>query len=332
LNPNAFSAALILALVLIPGGMSTHAQNPSPMLQGKSLFGDSLYANTPNPVNAAPTAALLRAVAEAKTAYETDPSIDNTTWYGRVLAYQGLMREAIAVYSAGLAQHPDSAKLLRHRAHRYFNLREFDKSIADGLRAATLYEGQPLERERLGPDYFPSTPDVVQFYLYYHLGQACFAKHDYSNAAMWFGKSREIGIGVGEAASITAGTYWQYLSLARGQRYGEAADLLDGFRLTLMDLKDNIESNYYFDAIQLFKDLRDPETYYSNQDSGKAFSTSDAISAGSAYSLANYYLLRGERTKAKAYLRIAIGVETWSFFARVQAEADWVQLFGNERP
>jgi len=332
LNPNTSFAAVLITLALAVGCVSSHAQHHPPVLQGKSLLGDRLYANSPNPVNAAPTDALLRAVSDAKTAYEIDPSIDNTTWYGRVLAYQGLLREAIAVYSAGLAQHPDSAKLLRHRAHRYFNLREFDTSIEDGLRAAALYEHQPLERERLGPDYFPSTPDVVQFYLYYHLGQAYFAKHDYPSAATWFGKSRQIGVGVGDAASVTAATYWQYLSLARGQCYEQAAELLDGFRLTLMDLKDNIESNYYFDAIQLFKDLRDPASYYSSQDSGKAFSTSDAISAGSAYSLANYHLLRGERAKARDWLRIAIGVETWSFFARIQAEADWIHLFGNERP
>jgi len=331
-NPATILGALIIAMALVTGSPPSRAQNTRQVPQGTSLFGESLQAEITNPVNVAPNDVLLRAIADAKAAYETEPDIDNTTWYGRVLAYQGLMREAIDIYSAGLARYPDSAKLLRHRAHRHFTLREFDQSIDDGLRAAVLYGSQPLERERLGPDYFPGTPDVVQFYLYYHLGQAYFAKHDYQNAAMWFGKSRQVGTGVGEASSITAGTYWEYLSLARGQRYDEARELLDGFRLTLVDLKDNIEANYYFDGIQLFKDLRDPATYYSNQGSGKAFSTSDAISAGTAYSLANYWLVRGERVKARECLRIAINVKTWSFFARIQAEADWLLLFGNERP
>ena len=34
----------------------------------------------------------------------------------RVLSYQGLMREAIQVYTAGLKKYPESAKLLRQRA------------------------------------------------------------------------------------------------------------------------------------------------------------------------------------------------------------------------
>jgi tetratricopeptide (TPR) repeat protein len=324
--------ALLAALVLPFGPAPAHAQEQARVLQGKDLFGRPMYTVGSNPVNVAATDTLLRAVAEAKAAYEADPSIDNATWYGRLLGYQGLAREAIEVYTAGLKRHPGSAKLLRHRAHRYFNLREFDRSIADGLRSVELYRGKPLERERLGPDYFPSTPDVVQFYLYYHLGHAYFAKKDFEQAATWFGKAREVGDATHDAASTTAGVYWQYLSLARGLRNDEARALLDDYDLTLVDLRDNIEANYYFDGIQLFRDLRDPETYHQAEDSGKAFSTADAMSSGTAYSLANYWLLRGERAKAREFLRIATQVETWSFFARVQAEADWVALFGPQAP
>ncbi|MEP6906663.1 MAG: hypothetical protein ABI858_01590 [Pseudoxanthomonas sp.] len=308
------------------------ADEPIKVLQGKSLFGEPMYTVGSNPVNVAPTEKLLRASAEAKAAYENNPTIDTATWYGRVLSYQGLMREAIVVYTAGLKRYPNSAKLLRHRAHRYFNLREFDKSIEDGLRSAALFEGRPLEREKLGPDYFPSSADVVQFYLYYHLGHAYFAEHKYDDAAKWFDKARQVAEGTGDPSSVTAGTYWQYLSLARGQRYDDAKALLDGHQLDLIDLKDNIESNNYFDGIQLFKNLRDPATFYSTQDSGKAFSTSDGISSSTAYSLANYYILRGDTYKAKDYLRKSMDIETWSFFARVQAESDWLHLYGQEKP
>ena len=112
----------------------------------------------------------------------------------------------------------------------------------------------------------------------------------------------------------------------------DARALLEDFRLTLYDLRENIEANYYFDGIQLFKGLRDPATYHSAEDSGKAFSTADGMSAGTAYSLANYWLIRGELAKAREPLRIAAGVQTWSYFARVQAEADWLALFEGETP
>lgn len=301
-------------------------------LQGKTLFGEPMYTVGTNPVNVAPDDVLLRAVAEAKAAYETELSVDSATWYGRLLGYQGLMRESVGVYTTALAKFPDSAKLLRHRAHREFSLRQFDASIVDGLKAAALYEGKPLEREKLGPAYFPSTPDVVQFYAYYHLGLAYFAKHDFTQATEWFDKARQVAAGVDDAASVTAATYWQYLSLARGHRHDAARELLRNDTTTLLDLADNVEANYYFDGIQLFKNLRDPATYYDDKDSGKAFSTADAMSAGTGYSLANYYLLRGETAKAREYLEKPLQVATWSYFSRIQAEADWIALFGTQRP
>lgn len=299
--------------------------------QGNDLFGRPMYTRGPNPVNVGDTNNLLRAVAAARADYQREMTIDSATWYGRLLAYQGLHREAIDVYTTALRRFPNSPKLLRHRAHRYFNTRQFDKSIEDGLRSAKLYEGQPLEREKLGPDYFPSTPDIVQFYTYYHLGHAYFAKHDYDNAAKWFGKSAEIG-SLGGAPDETASRYWQYLSLARGQRIDDANKVLADYRYTLRDMATNREGNNYFDGIQLFKELRDPNDFYTDRDSGKAFSTADGMKASSSYSIANYHLIRGEREKAKEYLRRAMDIETWSFFARIQAEADWVQLYGSEKP
>lgn len=326
-----FAPLAAVAVLAIPGLAWAQAGEPQ-VYQGKDLFGRPMYTKGPNPVNVASTDNLLRAVAEAKAAYERDLTIDSATWYGRLLGYQGLARESIEVYSTGLKKYPNSAKLLRHRAHRYFNLREFDKSIADGLRSEQLYKDKPLEREKLGPAYFTSTPDVVQFYLYYHLGQAYFAKHDYGNAAKYFGKSREVAKATGGPADVTAGAYWQYLSLARGGFTDQAEAFLKDYDYDLRDLATNLEANNYFDGLMLFKYLRDPADFYSERDSGKAFSTSDGIKASSSYSLANYYIIRGENEKAKDHLRRAMQIDTWSFFARVQAEADWLLLYGDERP
>lgn len=322
--------ATLFAFALSLAAAGAGAQEPS--FQGNDLFGRPMYTHGSNPVNVGGTDQLQRAREEARRAWEADPSIDNATWYGRVLAYQGLHREAIEVFTAGLKRHPQSGKLLRHRAHRYVNLREFDKSIADGLRAAELYRGKPLERERLGPDYFPSTPDVVQFYLYYHLGHAYFAKKDFPAAAQWFSRSREVALGVEDLPIHAAAVYWQYLSLARDLRFDEARALVADYPVTMYDLRDNPESNYYFDGVQFFRGLRDPATYLSNQDTGKPFSTADGVTAGTAYTVANHWLIRGDLERARPLLRLAMSIDTWSFFARVQAEADWVALFGDEHP
>jgi len=225
-----------------------------------------------------------------------------------------------------------SGQILRNRAHRHFSLREFDKSIETGLKAARLYEGQPLDREKPGPAFFPGSPDVVQYYLYYHLGQTYFAKYDYDNAAKWFLKADEASSFNKDKEARTANTYWRFLSLARDGKMHEAQDLLASYDIDLFELHPDGGSDPYFDGIQLFKGHRAANSFFSNQDSGRAFATADGVATSTAYTLANYYLLLGEAEKAKPWLERSIAVDSWSFFARVQAEADWLLLFPDERP
>ncbi|QAY75461.1 hypothetical protein [Sphingosinicella sp. BN140058] len=301
-------------------------------LQGTSLLGKPMITQPTRNVGVASVALLERAAADAKADFEKNMTVDTATWYGRILFYQGYSKESAAVYDRALARFPNSPKLLRHRAHRHFSLREFDKSIEVGLKAAALYEGKPLEREKPGPDYFPGDPDVVQYYLYYHLGGAYFARHDYDNAARWFAKSAEAAMFTKDMEARTANTYWEYLSLARGGRMREAQALLDSYDLTLFEVHPAGGSDTYFDGIQLFKGHRDPNSFFSDKDGGRAFATADGVAASTAYSMANYYILRGEPEKAKPWLLRSISVDSWGFFARIQAEADWLLLFPNERP
>jgi len=301
-------------------------------VQGTSLLGKPMVTTQTRNANIAATETLDRAARDAKAAYEANMTVDSATWYGRILFYQGYSKESAAVYDQALKRFPNSGKLLRHRAHRAFSLREFDKSIELGLKAAKLYENQPLEREKPGPDYFPGDPDVVQYYLYYHLGQAYFAKHDFDNAAKWFAKSAESAAFTHDVEARTANGYWEYLSLARAGKLREAQKLLDDYDLTLFEVHPKGGSDTYFDGLQLFKGHRAADSFFSDKDSGRAFATADGVAASTAYSLANYYILSGEPEKAKPWLRRSINVDSWGFFARIQAEADWLLLFPGEQP
>ncbi|MGL3819539.1 hypothetical protein [Sphingopyxis sp. R3-92] len=317
-------------LLFIAMPLSAAAQEGS--VQGTSLLGKPMITTQTRNANVAATETLDRAAREAKAAFEANMTVDNATWYGRVLFYQGYSKESAAVYDQALKRFPSSAKLLRHRAHRAFSLREFDKSIELGLKAAKLYENQPLEREKPGPDYFPGDPDVVQYYLYYHLGQAYFAKHDFENAAKWFAKSAESAAFTHDVEARTANGYWEYLSLARAGKLREAQKLLDDYDLTLFEVHPKGGSDTYFDGLQLFKGHRATDSFFSDKDSGRAFATADGVAASTAYSLSNYYILSGEPEKAKPWLKRSINVDSWGFFARIQAEADWLLLFPGEQP
>lgn len=322
------AAALTLAVTAI----SAHPIPEGTSFQTESLLGERLYTRSAETMNLADRDAFERATQEAYDDFVSDMNPDTATWYGRMLSYQGYFREAIEVYDAAIEQFPDNAKLRRHRAHRYFTLRDFDASIEEGLRAAKLYENMPIEREKLGPDYFPSGRDVVQFYLYYHLGQAYFASNQYRDAAHWFNRSHEVALGVNDPVSITAAVYWEYISLARASDFFAARDLLDNYTYSLEDLSENIESNFYFDGIQLFKGERDFDDFFSDEDTGMAFSNASAAASSTAFTMANYQLLQGNREEAKEWYRRSINVDGWSFFARIQAEADWATLYPDETP
>ncbi|WP_447750423.1 tetratricopeptide repeat protein [Sphingopyxis fribergensis] len=316
-------------LLMLAMPLSVAAQES---VQGTSLLGKPMVTTQTRSANIAATETLDRAARDAKAAYEANMTVDSATWYGRILFYQGYSKESAAVYDQALKRFPNSGKLLRHRAHRAFSLREFDKSIELGLKAAKLYENQPLEREKPGPDYFPGDPDVVQYYLYYHLGQAYFAKHDFDNAAKWFAKSAESAAFTHDVEARTANGYWEYLSLARAGKLREAQALLDDYDLTLFEVHPKGGSDTYFDGLQLFKGHRAADSFFSDKDSGRAFATADGVAASTAYSLANYYILSGEPEKAKPWLQRSINVDSWGFFARIQAEADWLLLFPGEQP
>lgn len=323
---------LLLSASLLFLAVPTAASAAEGSFQGTSLLGEPMIASADRNVGVAAVDTLARAARDAKADFDAKMTVDNATWYGRILFYQGYTKESAAVYDAALARFPNSGKLLRHRAHRHFSLREFDKSIAVGLKAAKLYEGQPLEREKPGPDYFPGSPDVVQYYLYYHLGQAYFGKHDFDNAAKWFRKSSEAAAFTHDVEAHTANSYWEYLSLARAGNLRDAQKILDAYQLTLFEVHPEGGSDTYFDGLQLFKGNRAAKTFFSNEDSGRAFATADGVAASTAYSLANYYMLTGEPEKAKPWLQRSINVDSWSYFARIQAEADWLLLFPGEKP
>ncbi|MCW5725159.1 MAG: hypothetical protein KIS81_09380 [Maricaulaceae bacterium] len=317
--------AAITALALCSAAAAQEA-----VYQTDSLFGERLYTQPGQTLNVAGEDALARAEAEARAAWEAGPSPDTGSWYGRVLAYQGYYREALAVYDAAIARFPDSARLRRHRAHRHFTLRDFQASIEEGLRAVALYEGRPLERERSGVTDETGAGDVVQFYLFYHLGQAYYARGEFGAAADWFGRASEVAFFTGQAEDDIAAIYWLYLSLARGGFWREAQDLILTFPYSEEDLQGG--GSVYYDGVTLFLGERDPESFFTDEDTGLPFADASGVAASTAFSLANFYLLDGRPDAAKPWLARAVTVEGWAYFARIQAEAEFARLFPGETP
>ncbi len=72
----------------------------------------------------APPAPMEAAQAAALADWERNPDdADALIWAGRRTAYIGRYREAIGIFSEGIARHPDDARMYRHRGHRYLTVR-----------------------------------------------------------------------------------------------------------------------------------------------------------------------------------------------------------------
>jgi len=255
-----------------------------------------------------------RDLERARFDYDRDPHNEQAIiWYGRRLAYLGRFREAIDVFSNGLAIHPESARLLRHRGHRFITVREFDKAIADLERAAALVKNKPDEVE---PDGMPNEQNQPRSTLnsnsFYHLGLAKYLQQDWAGAAEAYRQC----MGFSDNDDMRVATaYWLYLSFMRAGRNGEAKHVLKPISETM----DVIENQSYHRLLLVFKgDLR-PEDVAGTGDSADQQAIDDATIG---YGLAMHDLFAGRHDAAMTGLKRVLQGEQWAAFGYIAAEAD----------
>ena len=277
--------------------------DPAAAPQATSLLGRPL-------VSAPPDAATLSKLEEARANYERDPGdVDNVIWYGRRLAYAGEYREAIRVYSVGMEQHPEDARLYRHRGHRYITVRELDRAIADLERAVRLIEGTEDEIE---PDGLPNPQNIpvstLHGNIWYHLGLAYYLKHDWDNA--W--RAYEAGYAASDNDdNRVSTTHWRYMILRRQGKAAEAAAILDPISADMQV----IENDVYHRLCLLYKGELTLEEMTAEDADG-------ASGAAGAYGIANWLYYNGEEDRARRQLEVLAASADWAAFGVIAAEAD----------
>jgi len=278
-----------------------------------SLLGSELFA----PVFSEETRSkqeldLLRAQAD----YDADPHDEEAViWLGRRLAYLGRYHDAINVFNNGLAIHPKSHRLLRHRGHRYLTIRKLDLAIADLQRAAELIQGVPDEVEPDGaPNRLNIPTSTSHTNIYYHLGLAKYLVGDFRGAVesyercLEFSKNDDMRV---------ATLYWLYLSQ---QRAGE----VDAAKRTLEQVSPAmtvIENHSYLLLLRVFRGEIAPASLEAPQESDSDI-TVDRATIG--YGLAVNELIHGDR--AAATVRFKKVVEdpelNWAAFGFIAAEVE----------
>ena len=274
-----------------------------------SLFGEPLFKTPLRPETMETQQKLYK---EALKNWENDPEDpDNIIWLGRRTAYIGNFRESIAIYSMGIAKHPEDPRMYRHRGHRFITLRFLDQAIDDFEKAAELIKGKPDEIE---PDGMPNERGVpvssLHFNIWYHLGLAYYLNNDFENAL----RAYEMCMNASEIDDkVIATAHWYYMTLRRLGRIQEADKVLE----KVDEDMDIIENHHYHKCLMMYKGENTPEDLMK-----EARDMGDLGLVTIGYGVANWYHYTGEVGKATEILQEIIDVVGWAGFGYIAAEAD----------
>lgn len=300
-----------LLLALACAGSETRER----AIQTTSLLGEPLRTPAlPDDVRARYDS--LLAVAERE--YRANPhDVDAIIWYGRRTAYLGRYRDAVAIYTEGIAAHPDDPRLYRHRGHRYITLREFDHAIADFERAAELFAGQPDEVE---PDGLPNARGIptstLQFNVWYHLGLAHYLQWDVAAARRAYERCLAVST---NPDALVATTHWLYMTLRRMGEDAAAAALLEPIHADM----DIIENDAYHRLLLMYKGEVPPDSLFRLDAGGDA--TLESATLG--YGVGNWYLYHGRPVEAyRIFEALVRARDQWAAFGYIAAEAELVRM------
>jgi tetratricopeptide (TPR) repeat protein len=274
--------------------------------EATSLAGKPLY-----PIELANRSKLEGDLAQAEKDLAAKPTdADAIIWTGRRLAYLWRYGDAIAMFSKGIAQHPNDARLYRHRGHRFITTRQFDRAIADFDKAVSLIKGATDEIEPDGAPNASGKPrSSLHFNIWYHLGLAHYLKGNYQKALDAYNECMKVST---NDDSITATSDWLWMTLMRLNRKAEAAKVLE--RITpKMEI---LENGSYHRRLLMYKGLEKPESLLDP-------ANADALTiATQGYGVGNFYYVTGNTARARDVFEKVVASPNWSAFGYIAAEAD----------
>jgi tetratricopeptide (TPR) repeat protein len=239
---------------------------------------------------------------------------DALIWLGRRTAYLGRYREAVEIFSRGIAQHPDDPRFLRHRGHRYITLRRFDLAAADLEQAAAMIRGREDEVE---PDGLPNARNIptstLQSNIWYHLGLARYLDEDFKGARAAYNECLAVSK---NPDMLVATSNWLYLTLRRLHRDAEARKVLAPIHGGL----DVIENGAYHRLLLLYRGDLKREDLLPAGGGGEL----DPVTVG--YGLGALYLANGYPEQAVEEFHAVVARGQWASFGHIAAEAELYHL------
>lgn len=300
--------AIPLVLLLVAcSGPRTESEKPEsvPESETTSFSGQPLFARVPDSLAAVKSDSLIASI-RSKAELTEDDYIS----IGRSLSGIGQFRKAVDAYSEGLTKFPDSYKLLRHRGHRYINLRQLEPAIADLTKAAQLIPAEPPVFET---DAAGKPGASYQHQIWYHIGVYHFLKRDYPKGAEAFEKSLVTAYSGGDKAGASD---WLYNCAMRAGNKTRAAEVAKPFTA---DFDIENKDYPYYRRLLLFNNVIKPVELV---DENKPIGEMNLTELTKLYGLANHYLYQGDTTHAKTLYNRILESSEWAGFAYAAAELD----------
>jgi tetratricopeptide (TPR) repeat protein len=289
------------------------------VFEATALTGEPLYRTVPGTTQRERMNAQLE---QAKRAWQGTPeNADSIIWYGRRVAYTGRFNDAIAIYTEGIAKHPNDARLYRHRGHRYLSVRKLDLAIADFERAAELVRGRKDEVE---PDGQPNARGIptstLHSNIWYHLGLAYYVSGDFARSLRAWREGMKVST---NPDMQVATSHWLYMTLRRLGRDAEAARVLTPISRDMPI----IENGNYHRLLLMYKGELSPD-----QVSGNAGTDGSLDDITTAYGVGNWHLYNGRRAEAERIFQRIVGVTAqWPSFGYLAAEGELRRIAATDR-
>lgn len=241
---------------------------------------------------------------------------DAAIWLGRRLAYIGRYHDAVDAFGEGSRRHPNDARFLRHRGHRWITLRCLDSAVSDLKAASSLVKGRPDEVE---PDGMPNERNIptstLQSNIWYHLGLAHYLKGDYASAVKAYGSCLRVSR---NNDMFVATANWYHLALRKVGRPKAASRFLK----TVDPSMALIENEDYLSILRLYIEKTDPSAALKGMKE-----RSELSSASYGYGLGEYLLSRGDAQGARRVFEGIVSDErNWGAFGYMAAEKALLSL------
>ncbi len=254
-------------------------------------------------------------LAEAFSEHErSGASADSIIWLGRRIAYLGNYKQAIRVFTTGIAKYPKDARFYRHRGHRYITLRCFDDAIKDLEKASELVK---YKQDEVEPDGLPNARNIptstLKTNIYYHLGLAYYLKGNFARAAAEFTNCLNAA---NNADMKVAAAHWVYMSARRAGKDKAADDFVLAAIPEGLDIIENVD---YYKLVKLYQDKLKSEDLL-KEIGGADVNTISSASLG--YGLGNWYLYNGKRDDATKIFRQITAGNQWASFGYIAADAE----------